>query len=108
MTKLEGILRREISIDGKPFTLAISREGLTLTRKGGRKGTEPGGKGAGSRGPLEGSRERRGRGRRRPERISQWSAMTHPAVDGDAGGPDRRQWRVGGCSVGREEQLRCR
>ena len=40
MTKLEGILRREISIDGKPFTLAISPEGLKLTPKGARKGRE--------------------------------------------------------------------
>jgi len=40
MTKLEGILRREIDVDGKPFTLAISPEGLKLTPKGGRKGLE--------------------------------------------------------------------
>jgi len=40
MTKLEGILRREISIDGKPFTLALSPEGLKLTPKGARKGHE--------------------------------------------------------------------
>jgi len=40
MTKLQGILRREIDIDGKPFTLAISPEGLKLTPKGGRKGQE--------------------------------------------------------------------
>ena len=40
MTKPEGILRREISIDGKPFTLAISPEGLKLTPKGARKGHE--------------------------------------------------------------------
>jgi hypothetical protein len=40
MTKLEGILRREISIDGKPFTLAISPEGLKLTAKGRRNGHE--------------------------------------------------------------------
>jgi hypothetical protein len=40
MTKLEGILRREISIDGKPFTLALSLEGLKLTPKGARKGHE--------------------------------------------------------------------
>ena len=40
MTKLEGILRREISIDGKPFTLAISPDGLKLTPKGARKGRE--------------------------------------------------------------------
>jgi hypothetical protein len=40
MTKLEGTLRREISIEGKPFTLAISPEGLKLTPKGHRKGHE--------------------------------------------------------------------
>jgi hypothetical protein len=40
MTKLEGTLRREISIDGEPFTLAISPEGLKLTPKGRRKGHE--------------------------------------------------------------------
>ena len=40
MTKLEGTLRRAISIDGKPFTLAISPEGLKLTPKGRRKGYE--------------------------------------------------------------------
>jgi hypothetical protein len=40
MTKLEGTLRREISIDGEPFTLAISPEGLKLTQKGRRKGHE--------------------------------------------------------------------
>jgi hypothetical protein len=40
MTKLEGMLRREIDIDGKPFTLVISPEGLKLTPKGARKGPE--------------------------------------------------------------------
>ena len=40
MTRLEGTLRREIAIDGKPFTLAISPEGLKLTPKGRRKGHE--------------------------------------------------------------------
>jgi hypothetical protein len=40
MTKLDGTLRREISIDGQPFTLAISPEGLKLTPKGRRKGHE--------------------------------------------------------------------
>jgi hypothetical protein len=40
MTKLEGTLRREISIDGEPFTVAISPEGLQLTPKGRRKGHE--------------------------------------------------------------------
>jgi hypothetical protein len=40
MTKLEGTLRREISIEGKPFTLTLSPEGLKLTAKGRRKGHE--------------------------------------------------------------------
>jgi hypothetical protein len=40
MTRLEGTLRRELVIDDKPFTLAISPEGLKLTRKGRRKGHE--------------------------------------------------------------------
>jgi hypothetical protein len=40
MTKLEGILRREISIDGAAYTLAISPEGLKLTPKGHRRGQE--------------------------------------------------------------------
>jgi hypothetical protein len=40
MTKLEGTLRREIEVDGKPYTLAISPEGLKLTPKGHRKGHE--------------------------------------------------------------------
>ncbi len=40
MTKLEGTLRREIEVDGKAYTLAISPEGLKLTPKGHRKGQE--------------------------------------------------------------------
>jgi len=40
MTKLEGTLRRELEIEGKAFTLAISPEGLKLTPKGHRKGHE--------------------------------------------------------------------
>jgi hypothetical protein len=40
MTKLEGTLRREIDIDGKPFTLTLSPEGLKLTAKGRRNGHE--------------------------------------------------------------------
>jgi len=40
MTKLEGNLRREISIDDKPYTLVISPEGLKLTPKGARIGRE--------------------------------------------------------------------
>jgi len=37
-TKLEKPLKREISIDGKPYMLTISPEGLTLLEKGRRKG----------------------------------------------------------------------
>jgi hypothetical protein len=40
MTKLEGTLRREIDVDGKAYTLAISPEGLKLTPKGHRNGHE--------------------------------------------------------------------
>jgi hypothetical protein len=40
MTKLEGTLRRELEIEGKPYTLTLSPEGLKLTAKGHRKGHE--------------------------------------------------------------------
>ena len=40
MTKLEGELRRAIEIDGKPYTLTLSPEGLKLTEKGRRNGRE--------------------------------------------------------------------
>lgn len=39
-TKLEKPLKREIDVDGKPYMLAISPEGLKLTEKGKRKGQE--------------------------------------------------------------------
>jgi hypothetical protein len=39
-TKLEKLLKREIDVDGKPYMLAISPEGLKLTEKGKRKGQE--------------------------------------------------------------------
>ncbi len=39
-TKLDGELRREIEIDGKPYTLALTPDGLKLTEKGRRKGQE--------------------------------------------------------------------
>lgn len=39
-TVLDKTLRREIAIDGKPFTLSISPVGLHLTPKGRRKGLE--------------------------------------------------------------------
>jgi hypothetical protein len=37
-TRLEGPLKREISIDDAPWTLTITPEGLTLVPKGRRNG----------------------------------------------------------------------
>jgi hypothetical protein len=37
-TKLTSPLRREIEIDGEPYTLTIAPDGLKLVRKGRRKG----------------------------------------------------------------------
>jgi hypothetical protein len=39
-TKLDKPLKREIDIDGKPYTLTLSADGLLLTEKGHRKGVE--------------------------------------------------------------------
>jgi hypothetical protein len=39
-TKLEKALKREIEIDGKPYMLTISPEGLKLVPKGKRNGLE--------------------------------------------------------------------
>jgi hypothetical protein len=39
-TKLEKTVKREIEIDGQPFTVAISPAGLKITQKGFRKGQE--------------------------------------------------------------------
>jgi hypothetical protein len=39
-TKLDKALKREIQIDGKPFMLTITPEGLKLVPKGKRKGQE--------------------------------------------------------------------
>ena len=39
-TKLEGPLRREVDVDGAPYTLTITPEGLALVPKGRRKGYE--------------------------------------------------------------------
>ena len=39
-TKLEKALKREISIDGKPFVVTLSPQGLTLVGKGRRKGLQ--------------------------------------------------------------------
>lgn len=37
-TKLDKIIRREIEIDGEPFTVSISPDGVRLTRKRFRSG----------------------------------------------------------------------
>ena len=39
-TKLDKALRREVSIEGEPYMLTISPEGLKLVPKGKRKGLE--------------------------------------------------------------------
>jgi hypothetical protein len=39
-TKLDKVLKREIEIDGAPYIVALSPEGLKLTAKGKRKGQE--------------------------------------------------------------------
>jgi hypothetical protein len=39
-TKLDKTLKRELLIEGEPYILAISPEGLKLTQKGRRKGQE--------------------------------------------------------------------
>jgi hypothetical protein len=39
-TRLDKTLKREISIGGKPFVVALSPEGLKLVGKGRRKGLE--------------------------------------------------------------------
>lgn len=39
-TRLDKPLKRELDIDGEPYTLTLSPEGLKLTRKGKRKGQE--------------------------------------------------------------------
>ena len=36
MTKLEGALKRELSIDGTPYVIRIDPEGLTIVPKGKR------------------------------------------------------------------------
>ena len=37
-TKLDKLLTREIDIDGKPYMIALSPDGVKLTEKGKRKG----------------------------------------------------------------------
>jgi hypothetical protein len=39
-TRLEGALKREIDVDGRPYTLTINPQGLTLVPKGRRKGVQ--------------------------------------------------------------------
>lgn len=39
-TKLDKTLKREIEIDGQPYTVALSADGVKLTQKGFRKGRE--------------------------------------------------------------------
>jgi hypothetical protein len=39
-TKLDAPLKREIAIDGEPYTLTLSADGLKLVPKGRRKGHE--------------------------------------------------------------------
>ncbi|HXE57330.1 MAG TPA: hypothetical protein VNK43_04970 [Gemmatimonadales bacterium] len=39
-TRLEKTIKRELDIDGKPYTVTISPEGVKITPKGGRKGPE--------------------------------------------------------------------
>jgi hypothetical protein len=39
-TKLDKALRREVEIEGKPYMLTISPDGLKLVPKGRRKGLE--------------------------------------------------------------------
>ncbi|HLY36637.1 MAG TPA: hypothetical protein VKU61_01285 [Candidatus Binatia bacterium] len=40
MTKLDGTLKRELSIDGRPYVLRLDPEGLTIVPKGKRKGRQ--------------------------------------------------------------------
>ena len=39
-TKLDKALKREIQVDGQPYMLTITPEGMKLVRKGRRKGHE--------------------------------------------------------------------
>lgn len=39
-TKLEKTIKRELEIDGQPYTVTISPDGVKLTQKGFRKGSE--------------------------------------------------------------------
>jgi hypothetical protein len=39
-TKLNKVLKREIEVDGKPYMVALSPDGMKLTEKGKRLGRE--------------------------------------------------------------------
>ena len=39
-TKLEKALKREVDVDGKPYMLTVTPEGMRLVPKGRRKGLE--------------------------------------------------------------------
>ena len=39
-TRLEKTIKRELELDGNLYTVAIGPEGIKITPKGGRKGTE--------------------------------------------------------------------
>jgi hypothetical protein len=39
-TKLDKTIKREIELDGQPYTVAVSPTGVKLTQKGFRKGRE--------------------------------------------------------------------
>ena len=39
-TKLDKALKRELVIDGKPYTVTVSPEGIKVVEKGKRKGQE--------------------------------------------------------------------
>ena len=43
-TKLNKLLKREIDVDGKPYMVTLSPEGVKLTEKGKRLGREHSGK----------------------------------------------------------------
>ena len=61
-TKLQRTIRREIIIDGEPYTVAISPDGLRLTKKRFRSGVEMSWKAIWTKGdprdeaPVEGER----------------------------------------------------
>jgi len=39
-TKLDKTIKRELEMDGQPYTVAISPSGIKITQKGFRKGRE--------------------------------------------------------------------